>query len=89
MVIGKDDPEIWIKFTQFVADLCCYGAHPFDIGGIFSWRHGEELGSVWKHRAANDGCDHDTLPLPNDFTVPILAGHRQSLVVLFAKSDWR
>src|SRR5262245_47912273 len=65
MVVGEDDPEIRLQLAQFAADLRRYVAHPVDVGPVLGGRQGKELGSMRKHRAADDSSDHGIFsPVP-------------------------
>src|SRR5262249_9732182 len=70
VVVGEDDPEVGLERTQLVADVGRHRAHMLDVLLVLGVRHGEELGRVGQHGAADDGRHHGRSPSP----IPAWAG---------------
>ena len=61
VVVGKNDPEIRVERAQALADIGGDVAHLGDQRLVLGVRHGEELGRMRQHGAADHGRIHGFL----------------------------
>src|SRR5262249_46940216 len=58
MIVGEDDPEIGLQRAQILADLGRDLTHVLDDLLVLGLRHGEELGRMGQHGAADHARHH-------------------------------
>ena len=62
VIVGKDDPQIGFECAQTLADVGGHFAHMRDQRLVLGVRHGEELGRMRQHGAADHGRHHGGSP---------------------------